>query len=81
MPELLTDTMRKTIGGKIRTYREESGLSLRAFATITNTGHSWLAKLEKGQINFEIDSLTKLLESLQVHPRELFKFDLPYGDA
>lgn len=80
MPEQLTHTIRKIIGGRIRSYREESRLSLRDLAAITDTGHSWLAKLEKGQINFQIDSLTKLLESLQVQPIELFRFDLPYSD-
>lgn len=80
MPEHFSATVRKIIGERIRHNREESKLSLRDLAAISGMGHSWLAKLEKGQINFGIDSLTRLLEALEVQPRELFKFDLPFND-
>ncbi|HEX2628867.1 MAG TPA: helix-turn-helix transcriptional regulator [Chitinophagaceae bacterium] len=80
MTEQIIDIIRKTIGKTIRTRREESMLSLRDLAAITDTSHSWLAKLEKGQINFQIDSLTKLIDCLQVQPKELFDFELLFND-
>ena len=80
MPEHFTATVRKIVGERIRHSREESKLSLRDLATICAVGYSWLAKLEKGQINFQIDSLTRLLEVLEVQPKDLFKFDLPFTD-
>jgi transcriptional regulator with XRE-family HTH domain len=80
MSDQMIDTIKKTIGKRIRAHREASGLSLRDLGAITNTGHSWLAKLEKGQINFGIESLAKLLKNLQIQPEELFKFNLPYSD-
>jgi len=74
-----SDTLRQMIGKKIRAYRKEGKLSLRDLAAMTDVGFSWLAKLEKGRINFGIDSLAKLLEALDVRPSELFEFDLPYS--
>ncbi|HEX2630682.1 MAG TPA: helix-turn-helix domain-containing protein [Chitinophagaceae bacterium] len=81
MPELLTDTIKKTIGKKIKNCRKESGLTLRDLAAISEIGHSWIAKLEKGQINFRIESLIRLIEILQLQPRELFPSDVPYDDG
>ena len=79
MPEQqFSGTVRKIIGERIRKSREESKLSLRDLAVITGMGHSWLAKLEKGRVNFQIDSLTRLLEALEVQPEDLFKFTLPF---
>ena len=80
MPEQLTDTVKKIIGAKIRKSREEDKLSLRDLAVITNIGHSWLAKLEKGQINFQIDSLTRLLDVLDLQPKDLFEFELNFEE-
>ena len=80
MPQHFSATVRKIIGEKIRYNREESKLSLRDLASISGMGYSWLAKLEKGKINFGIDSLTRLLEVLEVQPKDLFKFDLPFDD-
>jgi len=79
MPEQIFDTIRKTIGKAIKANRKESKLSLRELAAITNTSHSWLAKLEKGQINFQIDSLSKLLDYLLIQPKELFDFELLFS--
>jgi len=80
MPEQLAYTIRKNIGHILRVRREQNGWSLRDLAGITKTGHSWLAKVEKGQINIQIDSLIKILESLELQPSELFKSDFPIGD-
>jgi transcriptional regulator with XRE-family HTH domain len=80
MDEQISGMIRDIVGKRLRSYREESGLSLRDLAAITDIGHSWLGKLENGKINFQIDSLTKLLKYLQVQPSELFKFDLPYSE-
>lgn len=80
MPKQLPDAIRKIIGKKLRHYRKEDNLSLRDLAAIAGIGHSWIGKLEKGQINFQIDSLMRLLEVLEVQPKELFNFDLPYDD-
>ena len=76
MAEQLTTTARKHVGEKIRNIRQKQGLSLRELEALTGFGHSWLAKLEKGQVNFQIDSLIRLMEALKLQPRELFNFKL-----
>jgi len=78
MPDQISDIIRKVIGQRIRHYREESRLTLRDLEVISGVGHSWIAKVEKGQINLQIDSLIKLLAALEIQPRELFDFELPY---
>lgn len=76
MSEQLTLTARKIIGDKIKLIRQKQGLSLRELEASTGFGHSWLAKLEKGQVNFQIDSLIGLMEALRLQPKELFNFKL-----
>jgi transcriptional regulator with XRE-family HTH domain len=76
MAEHQTITARKYVGEKIRSIRQKQGLSLRELEALTGFGHSWLAKLEKGQVNFQIDSLIRLMEALKLQPKELFNFKL-----
>jgi transcriptional regulator with XRE-family HTH domain len=80
MSEQLSMSVRKIVGEKIRTVREKRGYSLRELESETGLGHSWIAKLEKGQVNFQVDSLVVLLEALKIQPKELFNFKLPFGD-
>lgn len=81
MPEQMSITIRKAIGEKIRLVRQKQGNSLRDLEASTGFGHSWLAKVEKGQINLQLDSLIGLMEALQIPPKDIFssKLSLP-GD-
>jgi transcriptional regulator with XRE-family HTH domain len=72
MPEQLSITIRKAIGEKIRLIRQKQGYSLRELEAATGFGHSWLAKLEKGQINFQVDSLIGLMEALHIQAKDIF---------
>jgi transcriptional regulator with XRE-family HTH domain len=79
MPEQLSITIRKAIGEKIRLIRQKQGYSLRELEATTGFGHSWLAKLEKGQVNFQVDSLIGLMEALHIQAKDIFssKLSLP----
>jgi transcriptional regulator with XRE-family HTH domain len=77
MPEQLSLTIRKAIGEKIRLIRQKQGYSLRELEAITGFGHSWLAKVEKGQINFQVDSLIGLMEALHIQTKDIFSSKLP----
>lgn len=78
MPELTT-TVKKAIGEKIRLVRQKQGYSLRELEALTGFGHSWLAKLEKGLVNFQVDSLIGLMEALKIQAKDIFssKLSLP----
>ena len=54
--------------------RNEKMLSLREVEALTGVDHSWLAKFEKGQINFEIDTVINLARNFEIDVRELFVF-------
>ncbi|HEX2631130.1 MAG TPA: helix-turn-helix transcriptional regulator [Chitinophagaceae bacterium] len=72
MPEQLTLAVRKAIGEKVRLVRQKQGYSLRELEALTGFGHSWLAKVEKGQINLQIDSLIGLMEALHIQMKDIF---------
>lgn len=72
--------IRRKVGERIKEVREQKGLSLRKLEAISEVDFSWLSKLEKGQINFSIDSLTKVMKALKIQPGDLFDFKLVYRD-
>lgn len=67
--------IRKEIGFNFRRVRTQRSLSLREVEAITGVDHSWLAKFEKGLINFEIDTLINLADNFDIDIRDLFVFD------
>lgn len=80
MKEEIRIVIRKKIGERIRQIREKKELPLRELEAITGLGHSWLGKLENGKVNFEIDSLIKLMKALKIQPGEVFDFRVIYKD-
>ena len=80
MKEDFTIQARNEIAARFKKIREKRNLSLRQLEALTGIGHSWLGKLENGKVNFQIDSLVKLMEALQIQPKELFSFKLDYKE-
>lgn len=61
-------------GQLFRKVRRQKKLSLRQVEALTGIGYSWIAKFEKGQVNFEIDTLLKLASGLGIYLKELFDY-------
>ncbi|HEY5865536.1 MAG TPA: helix-turn-helix domain-containing protein [Candidatus Tectomicrobia bacterium] len=54
------------LGTTILQYRQQRGLSLRAFATLTGLSHIYLSQIEKGQRNVTILSLLRIAGALHI---------------
>jgi transcriptional regulator with XRE-family HTH domain len=61
------------VGNNLNKTRLKKGLSLRKLAAECNVDHSDIAKIEKGQINFTIATLTQLCNALGIEVLEVFK--------
>ncbi len=62
------------IGQNFKKFREQKGLSLREVESLTGIGYSWIAKFEKGEVNFELETLLKLVSGLKIYIRDLTDF-------
>ena len=64
--------IRHGVGQRIRTLREERGLSQYQFAKMISMDRSYLINIEKGKRNVSIDMLTKIATGLDVWITDLF---------
>jgi transcriptional regulator with XRE-family HTH domain len=79
MAESLNIEIRKKIGKNFkRKLLLRGNPSLREIDAITGKDHSWIAKFEKGEINFTIDSLINLLIAFKIQPKEIFDFIIEF---
>lgn len=72
--------VRIKIGLLFRKYRKQQHLSLRQLEVITGIDYSWIGKFEKGQANFQIDTLVKLASGLKIYLRDLTDFTHSFVD-
>ena len=56
----------RILGTTILQYRQQRGLTLRAFATLTGLSHTYLSQIEKGQRNVTILSLLRIARALHI---------------
>lgn len=71
MPTESPETYRFSIGKRIRSLREEQGLSLRKLAMMASISHVYLLGIEQGQQNMTLDVLFKIASALDVDPKQL----------
>ncbi|SEA54477.1 helix-turn-helix domain-containing protein [Psychroflexus halocasei] len=63
-------------GKRIKHLRKEQGLSLRKLAQRCDVDFSDINKIEKGERNMQMTTLFELAKGLEVHPRDLFDFEM-----
>ncbi|AVR44241.1 XRE family transcriptional regulator [Christiangramia fulva] len=64
-------------GKKVKYYRtKEKKLSLRGLAKRCDVEHSKIAKIEKGQVKIQLPTVFELAKGLEIHPKELFNFEV-----
>ncbi|AUP79486.1 XRE family transcriptional regulator [Flavivirga eckloniae] len=66
-------------GKNLKRIRESKKLSFRQLATRCNIDYSDISKIEKGKRNIQLSSLLELSIGLDVHPKELFDFEVGLG--
>jgi len=70
MPEPLSDATR-ILGERIRTKRNELGLSQERFALESGIHWTYVGQVERGQKNLSLHSLLRIAEALGVTPESL----------
>lgn len=64
-------SMQKIIGLRIRTLRQQQGISLEALAAKANVSYQYLSGVETGKENFTVQVLESLAKALSVPVRDL----------
>ena len=67
-------------GENIRKRRIELDLSYRQLAQKCDVDFSAISKIEKGLKSFEFLTIIELARGLEIHPRELFDFEVKEND-
>jgi len=72
--------VRSKIGANFNKFRKQKKLSLRKVEAITGIDYSWISKFEKGTVNFEIDTILRLVSGLKIQIKDLIDFQHGYVD-
>jgi transcriptional regulator with XRE-family HTH domain len=65
----------KYIGGKIREIRNKQGISIEELAGKSDLTKTYLAQMERGEVNFSIKKLEGVCNSLHIELSDLFQLD------
>lgn len=65
--------IRNIIGVRIKELRKAQGLTQEKFALMTGLNRSYLADIEKGNRNFGIDTLGRIVDGLGITYSEFFR--------
>jgi transcriptional regulator with XRE-family HTH domain len=63
----------KRFGKRVRTLREQVGLSQEALAAKAGIHRTYMGGVERGERNICLRNIIRLAAALGVHPRELFE--------
>jgi transcriptional regulator with XRE-family HTH domain len=67
----------KAFGKRVRELREARNLSQEALAWRADSELSQISRMERGIVNAGLSQIFKIAKALEVHPKELFDFDMP----
>jgi len=65
-----SDQLLKLVGGNIRRYRKEKGISLEKLSDLADLNIDFISKVERGLMNISIVSLHKIGKVLGVSPHQ-----------
>lgn len=68
-----TSEIRNNIALRIKELRREQSLTQVQFALMTGLNRSYLADIEKGNRNFGVDTLTRIVDGFGIDYAEFFK--------
>lgn len=68
-------TGRHVFGQRIRTLRQNRGLSQERLAELAAVHRTYVSSLERGERNVGLDNIYAIAEALGVSPAELFESD------
>lgn len=62
------------MGARIKTLREQQGLSQRKLALMIGSNQTYIWQIENGTVNVGLDILCRLADALEVNVRDLIDF-------
>ncbi|MCK9857597.1 helix-turn-helix transcriptional regulator [Paenibacillus sp. ATY16] len=65
--------LRNVVGDRIRAIRKAKELTQQELAERSNLDDAYIGAVERGERNFSIDTLDKIVEGLDISPGELFR--------
>ncbi|GIO38286.1 hypothetical protein J41TS12_31470 [Paenibacillus antibioticophila] len=68
--------LRNFLGNRIRAIRNAKGLTQQNLADLSGLDYRYIGAIERGERNFTIDTLEKVLAALQVSLREVAYFNI-----
>lgn len=72
-------TLRNFIGERIRAIRQAKGFTQQKLADLSGLDYRYIGALERGERNFSVDTLEKVLTALTISFRELTLIDNKEG--
>lgn len=66
------ELLKSKMGERIRSLREQKGMSIRQFALLADMEHPQLINIEKGRIDLKLSTLNKIAKGLGCSIREFF---------
>lgn len=67
------DEVRNHFGSRVRTLREQAGLSQEGLAEAAGLHRTYVSSVERGQRNIGLENVVRLARALEVDPRVLFE--------
>ena len=64
--------IKKEIGIRIRTFREQRGLTQEELGAIAHMHRAYIGHIERGQKNITVENLQKVAKALRVEIKDLF---------
>ncbi|MFD1884937.1 helix-turn-helix domain-containing protein [Paenibacillus wenxiniae] len=66
--------LRHLVGTRIRAIRKVKGLTQQKLSELSGLDDAYIGSVERGERNFSIDTLEKIVKALEIQPTELFDF-------
>lgn len=77
----MNDNENIALGIRLRTAREQHGLSQRALARRAGVGNGTISAIESGVANPSVGALKKILDGIPLEMAEFFSFEVPDQEA
>ena len=68
------------IGKRIKVIRQQKSMTQETVGLLTGIDSADISKYESGKINLTLKTIAKFAIALEVHPKELYDFDLDITD-